>query len=39
MVQDWVGQKLLNVTFEEFFDVGFHKYLRWHVLENESYNN
>jgi hypothetical protein len=21
MVQAWVGQKLLNVTFEEFFDV------------------
>jgi hypothetical protein len=30
MVQAWVGQKLVNVniTFYEFFDVRFYKYLR-----------
>jgi hypothetical protein len=27
MVQAWVGQKLVNVTFYEFFDVRIHKYL------------
>jgi hypothetical protein len=28
MMQAWVGQKLANVTFYEFFDVQFYKYLR-----------
>jgi hypothetical protein len=27
MVQAWVGQKLVNGTFEEFFDVQLDKYL------------
>ena len=28
MVQAWVAQKLLNVTFKEYSDVRFYKYLR-----------
>ena len=28
MVQAWVGQKLVKVTFFEFFNVRFYKYLR-----------
>jgi hypothetical protein len=28
MVQAWVAKKLVNVTFYEFFDVRFDKYLR-----------
>jgi hypothetical protein len=32
----WVGQKLVNVTFYEFFNVQFYKYLRrwWLMIRN-----
>ena len=35
-VQAWVGQKLVNVSFYEFFGVWFYKYLR-RLLLNEMY--
>jgi hypothetical protein len=37
LVQAWVSQKLVNVTFYEFFNVQFYKYLRRLLLNDTQY--